>query len=389
MPDSLRSTIDANLSELIAIRHDLHAHPELMFEEKRTSEVVQRELSALGIEFKPGLAKGTGVVAHLPATVDTEADAVALRADMDALPIIEATGRSYASTTPGTMHACGHDGHVAMLIGAARVLSATEHRPNPVTFVFQPAEEGGAGGRFMCDDGALLGASGGGVGPKVGRIFGAHGWPAIPLGVVSTRPGPLLAATDEFYITIRGVGGHAAYPHLTKDPVVAASGVVTALQTMASRAASPLDSLVCTVGRIAGGSANNVIPETVQLDGTIRTLRPETRRLAHDQLFTIAESVAAAHGCHAEVDFHEGYPVTHNDDALTEHFFGVARDALGSERVQLMPEPSMGGEDFSFYGKHVPACFFLLGLLPDGDDPMQTPLLHQPEFCRLATAEYE
>jgi len=400
MPDQLCRAIDSHLPELVAIRRDLHQHPELMFEETRTSGVVTRELAALGIEFRSGLARGTGVVAHLPATSADAGDAVALRADMDALPILEATDRAYASKTPGTMHACGHDGHVTMLLGAARVLSEVECRPNPVTFVFQPAEEGGAGGRHMCDDGVLLGADGGGIGPKVGRIFGIHGWPMIPIGVVSTRPGPLLAATDEFFITIRGVGGHAAYPHLANDPIVAASSVVTALQTIASRAASPLDSVVCTVGKIAGGSATNVIPQTVELAGTIRTLRSETRRMARDRLFTIAESAAAAHGCRAEVDFQEGYPVTRNDDALTAHFFSVAHEALGADRVELMPEPSMGGEDFSYYGQHVPACFFLLGLLPRGEDPSKMPLLHQPEFdfnddaistgvemfCRLALA---
>jgi len=401
MTDQLRSAIDTHIAELIAIRHDLHEHPELMFEESRTSGVVTRELGALGIGFKSGLARGTGVVAHLPATGGGKSEAVALRADMDALPILESTGCAYASKTPGTMHACGHDGHVTMLLGAARVLGGLGHRPNPVTFVFQPAEEGGAGGRHMCDDGVLLGEEGGCIGARVGRIFGMHGWPTIPIGVVSSRSGPLLAATDEFFITIRGVGGHAAYPHLCKDPIVAASGVVTALQTIASRTVSPLDSVVCTVGKIAGGSATNVIPETVELVGTMRTLRGETRVVAKDRLFAIAESVAAAHGCKAEVEYHEGYPVTHNDDALTEHFFGIARDTLGAERVELTPEPQMGGEDFSYYGRHVPACFFLLGLLPEGGDPTRTPMLHQPEFdfnddaiatgveifCRLALSE--
>lgn len=377
---ALRERIEPELGELIAIRHDLHQHPELMFEERRTSELVARELRALGIETKTGLAGGTGVLGYLPPTIETEARATALRADMDALPLTEITAKPYASTVPGRMHACGHDGHVAILLGVARVLAKLEHRPRPVTFVFQPAEEGGAGGEKMCDDGCLLGAAGGGLGAPVGEIFGLHGWPSVPVGHVSTRPGPLLAATDEFDIRVVGVGGHAAYPHLARDPVVAAAAIVTALQTIASRTASPLDSVVCTVGKIAGGTVNNVIPEAVELVGTVRTLRAETRTIARRRLFEIAEGVAAAHGCKAEVVWHDGYPVTSNDAALTEAFFETARATLGEDRVRLTPEPGMGGEDFSYYGRHVPGCFYLLGLLAKGEDPARVPQLHQPTF---------
>ncbi|HRQ72959.1 MAG TPA: amidohydrolase, partial [Phycisphaerales bacterium] len=361
----LRDIVRADLPELVAIRHDLHRHPELGYEEERTSGVVQRELKAAGVAFRAGVAR-TGVVAHIPATERTDRPAVALRADMDALPIVEASGRPYASSRPGVMHACGHDGHTTILIGAARALSRVPRRPNPVTFLFQPAEEGGAGGERMCDEGALLGDEGGGVGPRVGSIFGLHGWPQLPLGVVATRPGPLLAATDDFVVKVRGVGGHAAFPHLARDPVVAAAHVVTALQTLASRNASPLDSVVCTVGRIAGGIANNVIPPEVELVGTVRTLRAETRRLARERFFGIAEATAAAFGCRAEIDWQDGYPATVNDAALTERFFAVARDGLGAERVAVAPEPVMGGEDFSYYGRHVPACFYMLGLLAPG-----------------------
>ena len=397
---SLRDIVQAELPELVAIRHDLHRHPELGYEEDRTSGVVQRELTAAGVAFKAGVAR-TGVVAHLPATERTDRPAVALRADMDALPIVEATGRPYASCRPGVMHACGHDGHTTILIGVARALSRVPRRPNPVTLLFQPAEEGGAGGERMCDEGALLGDEGGGLGPRVGSVFGLHGWPQLPLGTVATRPGPLLAATDDFVVKVRGVGGHAAFPHLARDPVVAAAHVVTALQTLASRSASPLDSVVCTVGRIAGGCANNVIPPEVELVGTVRTLRAETRRMARERFFAIVEATAAAFGCRAEIDWQDGYPATVNDADLTERFFAVARDALGAERVALAPEPVMGGEDFSYYGRHVPACFYMLGLLAPGADPAAVPLLHQPEFdfnddaiatgvemmCRLALAE--
>jgi len=380
MPDALRALIRAELPDLVAIRHDLHEHPELMFAEQRTAGVVERELRALGIETRTGMARGTGVLGHLPATNTDGRPAVALRADMDALPIVERTGKAYASKTDGVMHACGHDGHTTVLIGAARVLSRLDDRPNPVTFVFQPAEEGGAGGEKMCDDGALRGAEGGGLGTPVSRIFALHGWPNVPLGHVQARPGPMLAATDDFVVRVRGKGGHAAYPHAARDPIVAAAHTVTALQSIASRDTSPLDSIVCTVGQIHGGTAANVIPDTTELNGTIRTLLPETRRLARERFFTICESVATAHGCHAEIEWHEGYPVTRNDEELVERFLAVARDALGPERVEVLDAPSMGGEDFSFYGLHVPACFFFLGMLPDGADPNSSPRLHQPEY---------
>ena len=374
----LRALIQAELPALTALRHDLHRHPELSYEERRTGQVVQRELQALGIEFKAGLA-GTGVVAHLPTTDPRHRDkpSVALRADMDALPITEQTGKPYASGTPGVMHACGHDGHTTILLGAARVLSRLE-RPNPVTFVFQPAEEGGAGAEKLCDEGALHGGDKGGVGAPVGRIFGLHGWPQLDVGVVASRPGPLLAATDEIEIVIRGSGGHAAYPHLCKDPIVAASHVVTALQTIASRIVSPLDAVVCTIGSFHAGSASNIIPDAATLVGTVRTLKPEIRALARERVLTIAQHTAAAHGSRAEVTWHDGYPVTSNDAAATEQFFTAARDAVGPTNARLVPDPTMGAEDFSYYGRHVPACFFFLGLKPRGRDSY--PVLHSPEF---------
>lgn len=397
----LRDLIQAELPSLTSIRHDLHRHPELAYQEERTSGLVQRELKALGIPFKAGVA-GTGVVAHLAPT-DSGArgrPAVALRADMDALPIEEQTGKPYASQAPGTMHACGHDGHTTILLGAARVLSRLT-RPHPVTLVFQPAEENGAGAEKMCDEGALLGDSGGGLGPPVGRMYGLHGWPQLPLGTLASRPGAMLASTDEFDVEVRGVGGHAAYPHLCRDPIVASAHMITGLQAVASRAVSPLDSVVCTVGVIHGGTANNVIPDTVRLVGTVRTIKPEVRLLARRRLFEVLEQTAGAHGCKAAVTWSEGYPVTHNDARETERFFAVARDAFAGEpaRVQVMEHPTMGGEDFSYYTRHVPACFFFLGLRPPGAATF--PNLHQPEFdfndealptgiemmCRLALSE--
>ncbi len=394
----LATKIAREIPDLTAIRRDLHAHPELAFEERRTSERVQAELKRLGIAFKAGLAKGTGVVAHLPATSGTR-PAIALRADMDALPIVENTGRAYASNTPGVMHACGHDGHTTILLGAARILAATADRPNPVTFIFQPAEEGGGGGDLMCREGALAGEGKGGLGAPVGSIYGLHGWPLLPLNHLASKPGPLLAATDDFEVFIRGTQAHGAYPHLGHDPIVAAANVVTALQTISSRNVAPTDAVVVSVGVIEGGTANNIIPERVRLVGTVRTLSPLVRKTAKIAFYRIIEATAQAHGCRAEIHWHDGYPATINDAAATGRFFTLARERFGTDRVAEVPHATMGGEDFSYYGQKVPACFFLLGLKPEGMEHI--PQLHQAEFdfndeaigtgvemmCRLALAE--
>ncbi len=376
----LEPLIRGELPSLVAFRHDLHRHPELSFQEHRTSQAVQRELAALGVRFKAGLGGGTGVVAHLPPTDPAHASrpAVALRADMDALPIVEATGKPYASCTPGVMHACGHDGHTAMLLGAARVLLKL-NRPNPVTLIFQPAEENEGGGKIMCQEGVLSGDSGAGMGPPVGRIFGLHGWPQMPLGQIGTRPGPLMAAVDDFVLTIRGTQCHGAYPHLGRDPILAAAHVITALQSIVARNIGPLDAAVVTVGQIEGGTANNIIPGEVRLIGTVRTLRDEVKDLVRARFIEIVEGACRAIGCTPDLDYHDGYPVTRNDDALTERFLDLARRVAGPSGAVRIEHPTMGGEDFSFYGRHVPACFFFLGLRPPGagDD---YPSLHQPGF---------
>ncbi len=376
--DHLRALIDERLASLIAIRHDIHAHPELGYAEHRTSGVVVDELERLGIEHKAGMAGGTGVLAYLPATTGEGAHSVGLRADMDALPILENTGKAYASKTPGVMHACGHDGHTTMLLGAAGVLAALEHRTNPVTLIFQPAEEGGAGGQKMCDDGALRGAGAGGLGPPVSRAYALHGWPMLEVGQVGTRPGPLLASTDELDVVIRGRQAHAAYPHQGADPIVAASHVVAALQTVASRNVAPYDSVAVTIGQINAGSARNVIPSELTLHGTVRTIREDTRRLVRQRVPEIIEQAASALGCHAEVTLREGYPVTRNDPDETGRLMGIASEAFGGERVIVLDHPSMGGEDFSYYGQHVPACFAFVGVRPAGE--ASWPQLHQPEY---------
>ena len=397
--DPVKASVGAALKHVVNVRHELHQIPEVMFEEQRTSALVQRELKALGVEHRAGLAGGTGVLGFIPAKGSgasaPSAKTVALRADMDALPILEATGLPYASKTPGAMHACGHDGHTAILLGAARVLSGLPERRNNVLLVFQPAEEGGAGGEKMCIDGALNGTV---LGRPADIIYGLHGWPDLPVGQVATRDGPLLAATDEFDVVIRGRGGHAAYPHMSIDPVVVASQVVLALQSIASRRVSPLDSVVVTVaGLNAGGAAHNVIPDEARLRGTIRTLRDDTRSMAEAEFRRIVTGVAASLGAVAEITWHIGYPVTRNEPGATERFRRIAREAIGAERVLERDQPSMGGEDFSFYGRHVPACFFFLGLRPDG--AATYPGLHTPTFdfnddalptalelmCRLAT----
>lgn len=375
--------IGAEVDDLTRIRRDLHAHPEIRFQENRTSQLVQDELARLGIAFVAGLGgetpgQGTGVLAHLPATTDTPGPCIGLRADMDALPITERTGKAYASTVPGVMHACGHDGHTTILLGVARILAGTEHRPNPVTLVFQPAEEGGGGGALMCRDGCLTGGPNGDLGPPVTRMYGLHGWPSLPFGVIGTRPGPLLAATDEIEVTVKGVQVHAAYPHLGADPIVAASHIVAAAQTIASRSVSPVDSVVVTFGTFHAGTATNVIPESATLTGTIRSLRPETRELAKRRLREIVESTARAMGCEGVLRIEEGYPMTRNDPAEAARVLEVARQAVFARGAVETAEPSMGGEDFAFYAERVPSCFYLLGLLPDGADAMAQ--LHQPDF---------
>ncbi len=353
------------------LRRAIHRRPELGYEERETSALVQSELRDLGIDFEAGLAGGTGVAAHLPG--GDAAAPVALRADMDALPITERTGKPWASETPGVMHACGHDGHTAMLLGAARVLNQLD-LPRPVTLLFQPAEEGGGGGKRMVDEGALAGLV---IGPKIDEVFGLHGWPGAPLGAVGTIPGPMLASTDQFVIRIIGRQAHGAMPHQGRDPILAASHVVTALQAITSRNVDPLDACVVTVGAIHGGSAPNVIPEAVELVGTIRALTDETRAMARQRVKETAERVALALDCGADVDLIDGYPVTVNDAELADRVHAIAARSLGDERVVPMQRPVMGAEDFSFYGAEARACFFTLGLCPEGETH---PLLHTPEF---------
>ncbi|MEE9131605.1 MAG: amidohydrolase [Phycisphaerales bacterium] len=394
--EQIKTTIHEELADLVSIRRDLHAHPELGYEERRTSELVRRELDNAGVAYVADLAGGTGVLAHLPGESDR---AIALRADMDALPILEENDVDYRSTIDGVMHACGHDGHTTVLIGTARVLTRLARMsvlPRPVTFIFQPAEEGGAGGQRMVQEGCLDGSR---IGPAVENAFGLHGWPRLPLGVVATRPGVLLAAADSFDLTIHGQGSHAAWPHVGRDPIVAAAAIVGAFQSIATRSVDPLDSVVISVTQLQAGNTYNVIPSTAKLAGTVRSLTPQVRDLLRRRMQTIADGIAQAHRCTAELDYHDGYPPTVNDPEAVSIFRAVSIEAIGPDHVHEMERPVMGGEDFAFYGQVVPACFFVLGLIPSGvDDPAD---LHQPNFnfnddaiplgielfCRLALRE--
>jgi amidohydrolase len=376
--DHLRGLIRQELPDLIAIRRDLHAHPELEYEEHRTSRLVRDELERAGVEYRSGLAGGTGVLAHLPGRGDK---AVGLRADMDALPITEHSGLEYASVKEGAMHACGHDGHTAMLIGAMRVLKRVASEaggaelPRPVIFLFQPAEEGGAGGQKMIEEGCLNGSL---IGRLVEHVFGLHGWPWLQLGQVGTRVGPLLAAADEFVIEVAGTGAHAAFPHLGRDPVVCGAAIVSALQAIVSRNTDPLDAAVVSVTQFHGGTTHNIIPEKITLGGTVRTLKDRTQTMAIERLKAIAGDIASAHGCRAEVDYIIGYPVTFNSPEAVKIFREQAFTVVGEAQVVDVPQPFMGGEDFAFYCREVPSCFALLGLRPP--EAGAFPDLHQPTF---------
>ena len=372
---TIREHIDAILPELIALRHDLHAHPELGYEEHRTSGVIRDALTNAGIEHVGDLAGGTGVLGHIPGTAE---HGVGLRADIDALPIVEQTGLEWASTHDGRMHACGHDGHTTILVGAARVLAEVAKSsplPNPVSFLFQPAEEGGGGGERMVQDGCLNGSV---LGPALGCMYGLHGWPVLHEHTVSSRPGPMLAAADRFNITITGLGGHAAMPHGTRDPIIAATALIQTIQSIVSRNVDPVQGAVISVTTINAGSAFNIIPETCTLSGTVRALHQEAMDVVRARLEEVVEAVPAAHGCRGELDYLVGYPVTRNDPAEVDVVHATARDVVGADRVQPMESPVMGAEDFSYYCEQVPSCFFALGLLPPGRDEM--PSLHHPCF---------
>ncbi len=352
------------LPEITAWRRDLHENPEILFETHRTSALVAEKLRAFGCdEVETGIGR-TGVVGVIRGKTDTGGKVIGLRADMDALPIHEATGLPYASKTPGAMHACGHDGHTAMLLGAARYLSETRNFDGTVVVIFQPAEEGGGGGREMCADGMMDRWN-------VQEVYGMHNWPGRPLGSFAIRPGAFFAATDQFEIEIEGKGGHAAKPHKTVDSTLVASHVVLALQSIVSRNADPVEQNVVSVTSIESSSkAFNVIAQRVHLKGTVRTMDKDIRALAETRLKAIAETTAAAYGAIARVTYHRGYPVMVNHEAQTGFAADVAREVSGDcAEAPLV----MGGEDFAYMLEERPGAYILVG---NGDGAM----VHHPEY---------
>ena len=370
----VRDLVAEETPRATALRRELHTHPEICFEEVRTAARIRAELDAAGITHADGLAGGTGTLAFLAGASST---AVALRTDIDGLPIVEEGNAAWKSRTEGRMHACGHDGHTAILIGAARVLkrlSQVSALPNAVRFVFQPAEEGGAGGRRMVEDGALDARP---EGPAVRRIYGLHNFPGVALGVLQTRRGALFASSDRFEIDIHGKAAHAAWPHHGHDPIAAGSAIVTALQTIVSRELDPLDAGVVSVTIFRSGTAMNQIPASASLQGTARALREEVRTHIERRIGEIAREVARAHRCEATARYLRGYPVTKNDDASVVEFERIVREELASQKLEHMDVPVMGGEDFAFYAERIPACFYILGM---EDGHWRSAHLHQPNY---------
>ncbi|MCH2164674.1 MAG: M20 family metallopeptidase [Marinovum sp.] len=350
--------------EITAWRRDIHENPEILFETHRTSALVAEKLREFGCEeVTEGIGR-TGVVGVIKGKTDTAGKVIGLRADMDALPILEATGLDYASKTPGAMHACGHDGHTAMLLGAAKYLAETRNFDGTVIVIFQPAEEGGGGGKEMCDDGMMERWG-------VQEVYGMHNWPGKPVGAFAIRSGPFFAATDQFDIAFEGLGGHAAKPQETVDTTVMAAQAVLALQTIASRNADPIDKVVVSVTSFETSSnAFNVIPQGVALKGTVRTMSPEMRDLAERRIKEICDGVAVTFGGKAEVVYHRGYPVMVNHDEQTAFAAEIATHVSGAcEEAPLV----MGGEDFAFMLEERPGAYILVG---NGD----TAAVHHPEY---------
>jgi IAA-amino acid hydrolase len=337
---------------IVAIRRELHRFPELGYQETRTSALIRRKLDELGISYRHPIAE-TGVLATIG---NGDGPCVALRADIDALPIEEAADVPFRSEVPGKMHACGHDCHTAMLLGAAKLLKAREKQiRGSVKLLFQPAEEGGAGGKRMCDEGAL-------DAPKPARIFGLHVWPLLETGTFGSRAGTFLASAGSLTITVRGRGGHAAMPHLAIDPVTTAAKIICELQTIISRELDPFDSGVISITTMHAGEAYNVIPPEVKLTGTIRSLTKDGMEFLQERVREVSEHTAAAHRCTAIIEFPgNDYPPTVNDAELWEFAQSFGREMLGADKVEEVPA-IMGGEDFAYYGERIPALFVGLGI---------------------------
>ena len=352
------------LPDLTAIRRDLHENPEILFDTHRTSAIVAEKLTSYGVdEVTTGIGR-TGVVGVIKGKTDTTGRVIGLRADMDALPIHEQTGLDYASKTDGAMHACGHDGHTTMLLGAAQYLAETRNFDGTVVVIFQPAEEGGGGGREMCEDGLMDRWN-------IDEVYGMHNWPNLPAGQFAIRSGPFFAASDFFAIEVEGVGGHAAKPMNAIDTTVIASHIVVALQTIVSRNADPTENIVVSVTSFQTSSnAVNVIPQKVQLKGTVRTMSAASRDLAERRIAEIASGIATSFGGTAQATYTRGYPVMVNSDEQTAFAAQVATDVSGSCAVA---DQTMGGEDFSFMLEERPGAYILMG---NGDSAD----VHHPKY---------
>jgi len=357
-------------AELRTIRRDIHAHPELAFQESRTAQLVADRLAGWGVEVHRGLAK-TGLVGVVRGKKTSSGRAIGLRADMDCLPMHETNDIPHKSTHAGRMHACGHDGHTTMLLGTARYLAETRNFDGTAYLIFQPAEEGGGGGKVMVEEGLFERF-------PANEVYAVHNWPGLPPGQMAVRPGPVMAATDEIVITVRGKGGHAAMPHLTVDPVVITAQVISALQSIASRIANPLDAIVISVCSMETSQTNvfNVIPDFVKLIGTVRTFRPATRDMAEARIEEIVAGISRAMGGAAEVAYNRGYPSTINSEREAAFAAKVGERVFGKSNVFTDAEPTMGGEDFSYMLQARPGAYVFLG---QGGGPNNC-FLHNPGY---------
>jgi amidohydrolase len=352
--------------EIAEWRRDIHAHPELMFDVNRTAGVVAEKLREFGCdEVVTGLGR-TGVVGVIRGRKGGSGKAIGLRADMDALPIEEATGLPYKSTVPGKMHACGHDGHTAMLLGAARYLAETRNFAGDAVVIFQPAEEGGGGGKVMVDDGLMERF-------KIGEVYGMHNYPGVPVGEFCIRSGPIMASADYVQIDIEGKGAHAARPHLGIDSVLVGAQIVNNLQAIVSRNVDPLASAVISICMFHAGNTDNVIPQTAQLRGTVRSLTPEVRDVLEKRVVEVIEGTAKLHDAKVTVKYRRGYPVLKNHDAQTDFAAKVAGEVAGKDKVDIDMEPVMGAEDFAYMLNARPGAFIFIG---NGDSAG----LHHPAY---------
>jgi amidohydrolase len=352
--------------DTVAWRHDLHRHPEILYEVHRTAATVAERLKSFGLdEVATGIGR-TGVVGVIQGRKSASGKVIALRADMDALPLHEISGKPYASTVDGRMHACGHDGHTAMLLGAARYLAETRNFDGTAIVIFQPAEEGGAGAKAMIEDGLLDRW-------RIQEVYGMHNMPGLAVGQFATRPGPFMASTDEFTINITGRGGHAARPHTTIDPIIVGMAVIQALQTIVSRSVDPVEAAVVSVTKFHAGDAYNIIAQTAEVAGTVRTLKPEVRDLIEARIGAIVAGIAEAHGATIVLDYDRNYPITRNHRGATAFAAAVAGEVVGEAQVDEDAPPMMGGEDFSYMLEARPGAFVFVG---NGD----TAGLHNPAY---------